>query len=92
MAEEKSEITVRCPHCNALCSHSGDVAKETIALCGQCHGVITKELKREFFRGISAAISARLVEKTNREFFEYLESRWRRRRKPGERGDPERNL
>jgi hypothetical protein len=78
VAGGEREIRIRCPHCRAICTHAGELSRDVVAFCGNCHGVITRELKRAFFRNVSADISARLVAKDNREFLAYLHSGWSR--------------
>jgi hypothetical protein len=78
MPDDDGKTRLRCPHCDALCAFDGTPEAGMVAFCGKCHGVITREVKRAFFKGVSAEISARQVGRDNRDFLVYLDSGWRR--------------
>ncbi len=85
MRDSEREITIRCPYCSALCSYRGEIRPDVKALCGECLGSVTRELKRAFFKDVSVDISRRLVERENQEFLTYLTAAWRAKGNDAER-------
>jgi hypothetical protein len=72
------KLDVCCPHCGmkSIFPLETRLPVKVKVLCGNCREDITEEIKRAFLREAALGISGNLVERENREFFEFLEQAW----------------
>ncbi len=69
-------VDILCPDCDTRSLFKGEYRPDLRVTCGRCGEDITREFKRVFFRGIAADLNARLVERENRAFLNYLDQGW----------------
>jgi hypothetical protein len=78
-------LDIRCPHCRmkSVFPLETRLPVKVKVLCGNCREDITDEVKRAFLREAALGISGNLVERENREFFDFLEKAWREQHPDG---------
>ncbi len=72
------KLDVCCPHCGvkSIFPMETKLPVKVKVLCGSCREDITDEVKRAFLREAALGIAGSLVERENREFFDFLEKAW----------------
>ncbi len=77
MPGAEREVRFECPWCDTLATYKGEYRKDVEVLCGTCGQDVTTAFKKAIFARVATDISARLVEKENREFLKHLADSWR---------------
>jgi len=71
------EVVFSCGRCGAAATCRAGYREGIVVLCPECGAEVTRDFRRAYFAGVSAEIHARLVERDNRAFLDYLGGAWR---------------